>query len=94
MALKARREVAPEGERGLRRWDYPADSPFDVLLRGRDGLQRQLDRLFTEYWQGTERKTVLADHRALKKNQLASYTGDSFSMTSPRRSTGNGTGKE
>jgi HSP20 family protein len=50
MARTAKKEVTPAAERGLRRWNDPADSPFDILLRGRDGLHRQLDRLFDDFW--------------------------------------------
>ena len=53
MARTAKKEVAPVGERGLRRWNDLTDSPFDILLRGRDGLHRQLDRLFDDFWKGS-----------------------------------------
>jgi HSP20 family protein len=53
------KEVVPAGERGLRRWNDLADSPFDILLRGRDGLHRQLDRLFDDFWDNGRMSSLL-----------------------------------
>ena len=51
MSRTKEKELVATGERGLRRWDDLADNPFDIFLRGRNGLHRQLDRLFDDFWE-------------------------------------------
>lgn len=90
--------MVPGSKLGLTRnrgTDYRQDSSLVDLGNGEmDQVYRELDRLFAEYWQGTERKTVLADRRFLKNNQLDSGREAPLPMITPGRSTGNGAGKE
>jgi hypothetical protein len=90
--------VVPGSKLGLTRnrgTDHRQDSSLVDLGSGEmDQVYRELDRLFAEYWQGTERKTVLTGRRVLKNNQLDSGRETSLSMITPGRSTGNGAGKE
>ena len=43
------KEKAPARHRGLRLWGDGRDHPFGNFLRGRDGLHREMDRLFDEF---------------------------------------------
>jgi len=56
MSLK---EMVPWRWGGLRRWDE-VDRPFDSFLREMDTLHKEMDRLFEDFWKGSERPALMA----------------------------------
>lgn len=54
------KETEKEGKRGLRQWYGLEDSPFDMFLRGRTGLHREVDRLLEDFWNNGAASTLLA----------------------------------
>jgi len=58
MTLK---EMVPWRWGGLRRWD-DEDRPFESFLREMDSLQKDMDRLFEDFWRGSGRRSLMATH--------------------------------
>ncbi len=55
MTLK---EMVPWRWGGLRRWD-DEDRPFESFFREMDSLHKEMDRLFDDFWKGSQRHSML-----------------------------------
>lgn len=50
--MTALKEIVPWRWGGLRRWEQP-ERPFESFLNDMGSLQREMDRLFDEFWKGS-----------------------------------------
>ena len=63
-------------KRGLRRWSDIDDSPFDMFLRGKSNLHREVDRLFEDLWNNGGGSSLLAPWSETALSPLVDETED------------------
>ena len=72
----AKKEPVTREKRGLRRWSDIEDSPFDLFLRGKSNLHREVDRLFEDFWNNGGSSSLLAPWSETALSPLVDETED------------------
>jgi HSP20 family protein len=63
-------------KRGLRRWSDLENGPFDMFLRGKSNLHREVDRLFEDFWNNGGSSSMLAPWSEAALSPLVDETED------------------